>query len=149
MNHDQIRVDVELREAEGGPRLHGTILQEGRAARGGRAELFAPGAVTWPEAGIAIRTEHRGRTEATALPVRQPDGRIAIAVKATPAIVAAVKAGRDAMSVEFFPLREHRTAGGVREITRALVDGAALTDDPEYVQAAAEVRQRRRPAVWL
>ena len=84
------------------------------------------------------------------MPVREPDGSIRIAVRATPAIAAAVKSGRDAMSVEFFPLREHRTAGGVREITRALVDGATLTDDPEYSQTGAELRKRRRrPATWL
>ena len=116
----RIPVEVEIRESEGVPRLHATILQEGRAAAGGRNELFAPGSVLWPEAGIAIRTEHHGRAEANAMPTRQPGGEIRIAAKATPAIVAAVAAGRKAMSVEFTALRETRTAGGVREITRGL-----------------------------
>ena len=145
----RIPVEVEIRESEGVPRLHGTIMQEGRAATGGLAELFAPGSVLWPEGGIAIRTEHHGRAEAHAMPTRQPDGEIRIAAKATPAIVAAVNAGRKAMSVEFTALRETRTAGGVREITRAFVDGAALTDDPEYTQTKAEVRTRRRPPLWV
>ena len=76
--------------------------------------------------------------------MRQPDGSIQIAAKASPAIVAAVKGGRTAMSVEFAALRENRTAGGVRELTRAFVDGAALTrpDDAEYQQTRAEVRTR-------
>lgn len=141
-------VNVEVREADDGPRLHGTILQEGRAARGGRSELFAPGSIVWPDRGIVIRTEHRGRAEAHAMPTRGPNGEIKIAVRATPAIVEAVRGGKDRMSVEFHAVREHRTAGGVREIERALVDAAALTDDPEYVQTRAEVRQRRR-RVWL
>lgn len=151
MNQASIRCKVEIREAEGdGPRLHGVILQEGRAATGGRAELFAPGAVTWPENGIEIRTTHLGRAEARAMPSRAPNGEIRIAVQATPAIRAAVQVGKDAMSVEFFALREQRTAGGVREIQRALVDGATLTDDPEYSQTAAELRTRRRKMIpWL
>ena len=149
MTTTTINVPVEVREAEDGPRLHGTIIAEGRAASGGRRELFAPGAVTWPEPGIAIRLAHHGRAEVHARPVRQPNGEIRIAVKATPAIAAAVASGKDAMSVEFFALREHRTAGGGREILRALVDGAALTDDPEYHQTRAEVRRRRRAQVWL
>ena len=146
-----IPVSVEIREVEGVPRLHGVILQEGRAAAGGRAEVFTPGAVLWPDTGIAIRTEHRGRAEAHALPQRQPDGSIAIAAKATPAIIAAVNAGRTSMSVEFVALRETRTAGGVRELTRAFVDGAALTtpDEAEYHQTHAEVRTRQRPPLWL
>ncbi len=140
-------IPVEIREADGdGPRLHATILQEGRAARGGRAELFAPGSVDWPSNGIGITTRHHGSVETRAVPVRMPDGSIEIAARATPAIVDAVRGGRDRMSVEFRALREHRTAGGVREIESALVDRAALTDDPEYHQTAAELRERRR---WL
>ena len=152
MEHEiRIPVEVEIREVEGIARLHGVILQEGRAAAGGRNELFAPGSVLWPETGVAIRTEHRGRAEAHALPARQPDGSIAIAAKATPAIVAAVKAGRKSMSIEFVSLRETRTAAGVREIERAFVDGAALVnpDDAEYHQTHAEVRTRRKVTTWL
>ena len=141
---------IELRETEGRkPRLHGVIVQEGRAAAGGRAELFAPGSITWPESGIAIRTEHRGVEETRAVPVREPDGEIRISAVATPKIVEAVRAGKDSMSVEFYALQEHRTAAGVREVLRALVDGASLTSDPEYQQTAAEVRNRRRRRVWL
>ena len=32
---------IELRESEGGPMLHGVLIQEGRAASA-RAEVFAP-----------------------------------------------------------------------------------------------------------
>ena len=129
--------------------MNGVILQEGRAAAGGRAELFVPGSVSWPESGISIRAAHRGAEEVRAIPIREPDGTIRVSAVATPAIVEAVRAGRDSMSVEFFPLRENRTAGGVREIERALIDGAALTSDPEYKQTAAEVRNKRARRVWL
>lgn len=143
-----LTVPVEIREAEGdGPRLHGTIIAEGRAARGGRAEVFAPGAVVWPERGIAIRAIHRGKAEAYAMPVRQPDGEIRVAVKATPALVSAYEGGRRQLSVEFFPLKEIRTVAGVREVQRALVDGAALVPVAEY-PTRAELRSRRF-RVWL
>lgn len=149
MTSQSLHARCEIRETDDGPRLVGTIVQEGRAARGGRAEVFAPGSVTWPSEGIEIRTRHLGPAEAVAMPVRQPNGEIRIAVRATPAIVAAVQSGRDRMSVEFMATREVRTAGGVREIGRALVDGASLTDRPEYPSTRAELRDRRRRAVWL
>ena len=144
---DIFTAPVEVRASAEGPRLHGVILTEGRAARGGRAELFAPGAVVWPADGIAIRAEHLGPEIARAVPTR--DGtEIRIAAGASPAVFEAVKNGRKWMSVEFHSIAETRTSAGVREITRALVDGASLTDDPEYHQTSAEVRTRRR-RVWL
>ena len=51
---------VEVREAKDGPRLHGILLPEGRAAQGGRAELFVPGAMVWPSEGVKILAKHRG-----------------------------------------------------------------------------------------
>ena len=144
---DALNVAVELRDSESGPVLHGVILQEGRAGRR-RRELFAPGSVAWPPEGIAIRTAHLGRTEATAIPVREATGEIRISAPATPAIVAAVKAGRNRMSVEFAALREARTESGIREIERAFVDGAALSADPEYQQTAAELRDAAQPRRW-
>ena len=39
----QYIVPVEVREADDGPKLRGTILQEGRAAQGGRAEVVRAG----------------------------------------------------------------------------------------------------------
>lgn len=109
---------------------------------------ITPGAVVWPADGIAIRTEHLGAEHARAIPER--DGtEIRITAPASPAIFDAVNAGRKWLSVEFHAITETRTAGGVREIERALVDGASLTDDPEYHQTVAEVRAARRRRVWL
>ena len=119
-----------------------------RGARrtGGRAEVFAPGAVVWPADGVAVRTEHRGAEHGRGVPVREADGSIRLSVPATPPLFAAVQGGRRFASIEFHALTEVRTAGGVREIQRALVDGVALVDSPEYVQTRAEVRER---APWV
>ena len=40
--------DVKIRESKGIKRLEMTLIQEGRAATGGRAEVFAPGSLSWP-----------------------------------------------------------------------------------------------------
>ena len=143
--------EVEIRESRAGyePSLHGTIIQEGRAASGGRRELFVPGSIEWPSAGLAVLTEHRGQVETRAQPVRHSDGRITIRARATDAIRQAVEAGRKWMSVEFRSLEERTTKGGVREVLRAFVDAAALVAAPEYDTTAAEVRSRKRTRVWL
>ena len=139
---------VEIREATDGPFLHATIVQEGRSASQ-RFELFAPLSIIWPSDGVAILTEHRGREVGRAIPSRQPNGEIRISAKATPEIRAAFTSKRF-MSVEFTSLAETRTAAGVREIARAFVDAAAMTNNPEYVQATAEVRSKgARRRFWL
>ena len=144
----QYVVPVELRDAEEGPMLRGTVLQEGRAAQGGRAELFSPLSVVWPSTGIRVLSEHRGDQLALAVPTRDIDGSLQISTPATPAILEAF-ATRKFFSVEFHAIQEVRTKGGVREITRALVEAAALCADPEYVQSVAEVRTRSGRKVWL
>ncbi len=140
---------VEIREKGG--ELHGVILQEGRAASGGRREVFAPNSVTWPSDGIAILTEHRGRPETRAFPHRAANGELRIRAKATDAIRAAIQSGKRYMSVEFNSIEERTTSGGVREVLRAMVDAAALVSDPEYDSTAAEVRRRdaARRRIWL
>ena len=143
----QFVVPVEVREASDGPILRGTILQEGRAAQGGRAEVFAPYSAVWPSNGIALLGEHHGSELARAVPTRDADGSLRIETPATAAILAAYETRRY-FSVEFHALQEVRTKGGVREITRALVDAAALVASPEYPNVKAEVRARRR-RVWL
>ena len=144
----QYVVPVELREADEGPTLHGVVIQEGRAAQGGRAESFSPLSVVWPATGIALLAEHRGAALAHAVPVRDADGSIRIQTPATPAIREAYET-RKYFSIEFHAISEVRTTAGVREITRALVDAAALVGSPEYVQATAEVRTRSCHKVWL
>ena len=132
-------VSFEIRSQ--GEQLHAVMITEGRAASGGRRELFTPGSVEWPADGVAVLTEHRGEIAARALPVREQDGRITLRTFATDLIRSAVAKGRKWMSVEFHALQERTTAGGVREILRAFVPAAALVLDPEYDSTAAEVRQ--------
>ena len=151
----KVSFEVEVREAEPGreprePTLHGTLIQEGRAASGGRAEVFTPGSVEWPTEGVAIMTSHRGAVETRALPIRESDGRLTITARATEAIREAVKSGKKFMSVEFQAVEDRVTAGGVREVIKALVFGAALVVDPEYDVTMAEVRKRAsRRRLWL
>ena len=142
MNAERFTVEVELRDTdEGGPMLHGTMLTEGRAASGGRAELFAPRSVRWLDGGVEISPGHDAPSEARAIPERQDDGRLTIATRATDALRQAVEAGSTYMSVEFHSMAERRTAGGVREILQALVVRAALVPEPEYDTTAAELRE--------
>ena len=145
---DRLTIPVECRSSASGPVLHGVILTEGRAARGGRAELFTVGACCWPADGVDVLLEHHGEPAGRAIPER--DGaEIRISAPATPAIFGAVQAGQKWMSVEFHAVREVRTAGGVREIEQALLTGCCLTDDPEYHQTRAEVRKAKGPRLWL
>ena len=147
MTLSQLVVPIEVREADGGPVLHGVLIQEGRIATQ-RAELFAPGACQWPAEGVEILTEHHGRSEARSLPTRQPDGAIVIAAAASPGMIAAVKSGRRFMSVEFHALAETRNAANIREILSALILAGSLTDDPEYRQSSAELRDRGRRPIY-
>ena len=82
----QYVIAAELREASDGPTLRGVVLQEGRAAQGGRLEVFAPLACCWPSNGIALLAEHRGSELARAVPTRDADGSLRIETRATPAI---------------------------------------------------------------
>ena len=153
---ERITAAVECRASESGPVLRGVIVSEGRAATGGRRELFAPGAIVWPSDGIAIRRVHLGTPLARAIPTREADGRITVETRATDDIRRAVdRDGARFMSVEFTALEERTTAGGVREVLRAMVDGACLTTVPEYdtTGAAVEAREAAQGAAealsWL
>ena len=121
--------------------------RRGALHRAGGAEVFAPLSVVWPSDGIALLGEHRGPELARAVPTREANGALRIETPATPAILAAF-ATRKFFSVEFHAISEVRTKAGVREITRALVDAAAMVSSPEYSQATAEVRSTQR-RVWL
>ena len=129
---------VEIRQ---GGRLRGLMLTEGRAASGGRREVFAPGSVEWPEAGVGILTEHRAAPVMRAVPRREDLGRIVLEAPATPEVRQAVEDGKRYMSVEFFSREERTTAGGVREILRAMVPDVALVAEPEFDTTSAEIRQ--------
>ena len=142
---------IELRQADEGrePELHGVMLTEGRAASGGRAELFVPGSVQWPSEGVEVAPGHELPSEARAQPVRESDGRLTLRARATDALRQAVESGAKFMSVEFHALKERRTQAGVREILTALVVRAALVKRPEYDVTSAEIRAKQGRRVWL
>ena len=139
---------VEIRQVEHEPKIHGIIIQEGRAASE-RKEVFTPGSVQWPTEGIGISAGHKGRTETRAHPVRQRNGQITVKTRATDALRAAVEAGSRFMSVEFVALQERRTKGGIREILSATVTRAALVPSPEYDMTMAEIRNKQGRRWWL
>ena len=70
-------------ETRGKSELVGVVIAEGRAASGGRREVFAPGAAEWPRRGIEILPEHRGQVETTTTPERAANGEIRIRAKLT------------------------------------------------------------------
>lgn len=136
----------EIRESGG--EFVGIVLVEGRASRD-RRELFVPGAARWSSDGIAILDRHRGAELARAVPTRLADGSIEVRTPATKELRNAVNSGNRHMSIEFFPLAERRTASGIRELTRAFIDGAALVKSPSYEQTRAELRSRsHKVEVW-
>ena len=152
---EHLTAAVECRASESGPALHATILTEGAAASGGRAEVFRVGSATWPHDGVAVRLEHHGAAVARAVPTRdQATGEIRISVPANDVLRTAVdRGGKHHASIEFHALEDRVTAGGVRDVSAALITGFVLTDVPEYDTTRAEVRTRRdqarQAAAWL
>lgn len=145
------KLDVELRFQEDDTRqspgfLDGTLLVYEKTA-GNRPELFARGALHWPEDGIVVNEQHDRKSPIVrAVPFMDGD-----AVKIKAALPNTTR-GRDAatnvregvltgLSVEFRSESEGLRAGR-REIRRARLVRAALVDSPEYTEATVEVRER-------
>ena len=141
----ELRRHIELRQR--GKRLEGVIVQEGRAASV-RKEIFTPGSVQWSANGINLRAGHGGRSVAVAFPERRSSGEISISVPINSGILSALDKHGNGLSVEFIALEERSLRSGIREIRRAYVDAAALVRNPEYEQATAEIRNKRR-LKWL
>ena len=149
------RAAVELRDggADSPGRLTGVLMRYGAAGVRGR-EVFAPGALKWPDNGIRIDLDHasspaRGSVQAPimrAVPVVD-GGEVRIdaplpnttAARDLAELMRADPPVYNGLSVEFHSVREHR-AGGQRVIAEARLDGAALTDNPSYPDTGVEVR---------
>ena len=155
MTTTTFRVAVELRDggADSPGRLTGTLMRYGSPGRHG-GEVFAAGALRWPDNGIRIDLEHasspaRGSVQPPimrAVPVVDGDEvRIDALLPNTTAardlaeLMRAEPPVYTGLSVEFHAMREHRQ-GGQRVIAEARLDGAALTDDPSYPSTSVEVR---------
>ena len=154
---DTFRAAVELRDGgDGSPgRLAGVLMRYGAPGQHGR-EVFAPGALRWPDNGIRIDLDHasspvRGSVQPPimrAVPVVSDDG----AEVRIDALLPDTQAARDlatlmrsdppvysGLSVEFHPRREHRD-GGRRVVDDAELRGTGLTDTPAYPDTTVEVR---------
>ena len=154
---DEIRCAIEYREDESRQspgRIVGTLITYGKCARD-RAEVFAPGALQWPDGGIILNEQHNRQAPIMRF-VPELDGaelRIDAALPDT-------QRGRDAatmirngtftgLSIEFRSRAEGRSAG-VRQIRQAHLSAAALVDSPSH-SSTVEVRARpsARRRVWL
>jgi len=111
------------------------------------AEVFAPGSLKWAGTGVDIKDGHGGESLAWAHPVRRDDGRITVAIPASPLLRAAV-AKSPHMSIEFYALEERRNKSNVREITSAFLAAGALVANPEYSMTKAEIRSSSQQ-IWL
>ena len=150
------QADDPTRESAG--RLVGTLLRYNEVAED-RREVFAPGALTWPEDGILINVMHERKSPLLrAIPFQDGD-----AVKID-ARVPSTAAGRDAitniregvytgLSIEFHSRAEGRR-GPLREIRQAFLGAAAMVDTAAYGGSKVEIRaksdvQGRIARLWL
>ena len=144
------QLDDPTRESPG--RLTGTLLNYEERARD-RHEVFARGALTWPEAGILVNWQHdRSKPILRAVPFLDGD-----AVKID-AQIPNTALGRDTvvniregvfggLSVEFHSRSEGRR-GNLREIRSAFLGPAALVDTGSYAGATVEVRAEAGVRAW-
>ena len=144
---DEIRCSIEYREDESRQspgRIVGSLITYGKRARD-RAEVFAPGALHWPDGGIVLNEQHNRQA-----PILRFTPQIDGAEVRIDAALPDTQRGRDAatsirnglmtgLSIEFRSEAEGRASGGVRQIRRAHLAGAALVDSPSHV-SQVEVR---------
>ena len=153
----EFRCKVECRAVsdESPGTIVGTIIEQGRIASD-RPEVFSPGAIRWPAAGMRLVRNHHGPEIMKFQPeVSGTEVRIKAALPDTPlgrSVAAEVRSGKaTGLSVEFFE-SESVEVQGVREIRSALVDVAAVVispDTPVYDQSRIEIRSKGRRKLWL
>ena len=149
---DEIRCAIELRadETRQSPgRIVGSLVTYGQRARD-RAEVFAPGALRWPDGGIILNEQHNRQA-----PILRFTPELDGAELRIDAPLPDTQRGRDAatmirngtmtgLSIEFRVEAEGRT-NGLREIRRAVLAAAALVDSPAY-GTTVEVRGKGKCA---
>ena len=153
----EIRCAIELRadDSRQSPgRIVGTLLTYGKRASD-RAEMFADGALSWPEGGVVLNEQHN-----RAAPILRFVPAVDGAEVRIDAALPDTQRGRDAatmirngtmtgLSIEFRAQDEGQRAG-LREVRKAALVGAALVDTPAYA-GSLEMRHGRAPRrrVWL
>ena len=155
MERIEVRCECRADDERLGPgRLTGVLLTEGERAHD-RSEVFAPGALSWPAAGVVLNRQHARRAPIMRIVPERRGADVVVDVR-----LPDTTAGRDAaaevrsgllagLSVEF-RARRQRYDGGRRVILDAVLTGAALVDAPSYDGARVELRRRRRRRrIWL
>ena len=159
---NELRCTIEVRADESrqsAGRLVGTLLTYGERASD-RAEVFLPGALKWPAAGVIVNEQHNRQA-----PILRAVPTLAGNAVQIDAPIPDTQRGRDAatniragvytgLSVEFHAEDETRSADGTREIRAAVLGGAGLVDSASYTGSRVEVRGaarrwRRRVLAWL
>ena len=154
---DELRCAIEYRadESRQSPgRIVGTLITYGTRARD-RAEVFAPGALHWPDGGIVLNEQHNRQA-----PILRFTPEVVGKEVRIDAPLPDTQRGRDAaimvkngtftgLSIEFRSEAEGRSAG-TRMIRRASLSAAALVDSPSH-KSSVEVRGKagQRARVWL
>ena len=153
----ELRCAIELRQDDSRQspgRIVGTLIEYGRRASD-RAEVFADGALHWPDAGIILNEQHNRQAPIMRF-TPAVDGREVRIDAALPDtqrgrdVATMIRAGTlTGLSVEFRAESAGFT-GGLREVRRAMLVAAAVVDSGSY-KGALEVRQdrKRRIKVWL
>ena len=159
---DEIRMKIEIRadEARLGPgRIFGTIMRYGERATD-RAEVFEPGSLKWPDAGVVLNRQHSRAAPILRFVPQVEGNEVQLDVE-----IPDSSAGRDAaveirsglfkgLSIEFRAVRQ-TIVSGIRRIAEATLTGAAIVDAGSYEAATVEVRTKaggNRPneaTLWL
>ena len=146
---EEIRCKVEYRAddtRESPGHIYGVLLTYGERSSD-RPEVFAAGALAFPDAGVVLRRQHN-RTLPIMRFVPELRGRELVIDARLPN----TSAGRDAasevrsglfrgLSVEFVSKREENR-GGLRTILSGVLHGAGLVDDPSYSGSSVAVRRQ-------
>lgn len=144
----EIRCAIEYREddtRQSPGHLTGTLLEYETRAKD-RPEMFASGALSWPEGGIILNEQHNRQAPIIRFTpeVRGKEVKIDIPLPDT-------QRGRDAavmvkngtmrgLSIEF-NARDEENRAGVRVVKNAVLKAAALVDDGSY-STPVEVREK-------
>ena len=150
---------VELRAAtdpsEGPGRLVAVLMRYGERAQD-RPEIFAPGSLAWPDAGVIMNEQHNRLAPIMRVLPEDRDGSLVIDQR-----LPNTQRGNDAatmirdgtltgLSAEFRALSEDRLPDGTRRITSGQLVGIGLVDSPSY-RTSVEVRAKagKRKVRWL
>ena len=152
---DQFLCEIRIEDrAEGQPRLIGTLMSYNELARD-RPETFLPGSLKWDESGIILNRQHERKNPILKFTPTESEGRVLIDVE-----IPSTSAGIDALaevrsglfgslSIEFKSIRES-FVGGCRQISSALLTGAALCTEGSYPGSVVEARElAEAEAEWL